>query len=179
MSHSISLGSISNISTARIFTCGAKQRTSQQTKQQQQAKLKHSVVGFNTKKKEESSLSWACVQGCGACCKLVKGPSFATPEEIFEDPLDLQLYKSLIGSDGWCIHFDKPTRTCSIYSDRPYFCRVEPGVFENLYGIQAKKFNKEACSCCRDTIKAIYGARSQELEKFNQNLKNSSSSSSS
>ncbi|PIA52911.1 hypothetical protein AQUCO_01000643v1 [Aquilegia coerulea] len=177
-------------STAIIFICGArKQTSSRQTKQQQQqqqqqqpaaskSKNKSSVVGgigFNTKKKE----SWACVKGCGACCKLVKGPSFATPEEIFKDPSDIQLYKSLIGSDGWCIHFDKPTRTCSIYSDRPYFCRVEPGVFQSLYGIEEKRFNKEACSCCRDTIKAIYGARSQELENFNQNLKNSSSTSSS
>lgn len=29
--------------------------------------------------------------------------------------------------------------------DRPYFCRVEPAIFETLYGIEKKKFNKEAC----------------------------------
>lgn len=84
-----------------------------------------------------------------------------------------QHYRSLIGPDGWCIHFDKGTRTCSIYNgedlggqnlleylflntyepllfifslaDRPYFCRVEPNVFESLYGVSKKKFNKEAC----------------------------------
>lgn len=99
-----------------------------------------------------------------------------------------QLFNSLVGSDGWCIHFDKSTRKCSIYAgetcflsclgleislfifwwfcffafvisvnswtvvlfllfalDRPYFCRVEPAIFETLYGIEKKKFNKEAC----------------------------------
>lgn len=30
-------------------------------------------------------------------------------------------------------------------ADRPYFCRVEPDVFESLFGINKKKFNKEAC----------------------------------
>lgn len=30
-------------------------------------------------------------------------------------------------------------------SERPFFCRVEPDVFDTLYGIDKKKFNKEAC----------------------------------
>ncbi|GLT92467.1 hypothetical protein SLE2022_103020 [Rubroshorea leprosula] len=125
-----------------------------------------SIKGFGRGRKE----LWGCVEGCGACCKLAKGPSFATPEEIFTDPADIELYRSLIGADGWCIHFEKSTRTCSIYSDRPYFCRVEPEVFKSLYGIDKKKFNKEACSCCRDTIKAIYGSNSEELKNFNRSV---------
>ncbi|KAJ6924160.1 hypothetical protein NC652_017454 [Populus alba x Populus x berolinensis] len=64
-------------------------------------------------------------------------PPFLCPASI--------LYKSLIGPDGWCIHYEKSTRKCSIYPDRPYFCRVEPDIFESLYGITKKKFNKEAC----------------------------------
>ncbi|XAR69007.1 hypothetical protein NMG60_11000439 [Bertholletia excelsa] len=118
---------------------------------------------------------WRCVEGCGACCKLNKGPSFATPEEIFEDPSDVQLYRSLIGPDGWCIHYDKDSRKCSIYSDRPYFCRVEAEIFRTLYGIDKKKFNKEACSCCRDTIKSVYGSNSEELDKFNREIRRSTS----
>ncbi|KAK2984007.1 hypothetical protein RJ640_024221 [Escallonia rubra] len=55
--------------------------------------------------------------------------------------------------------------------DRPYFCRVEPEIFQDLYGIDKKKFNKEACSCCVDTIKAIYGSQSQELDKFNHAIR--------
>nr|GLL41002.1 uncharacterized protein LOC109180046 [Ipomoea trifida] len=106
---------------------------------------------------------WQCVQNCGACCKLDKGPDFPSPEE---------LYKSLVGSDGWCIHYEKSTRKCSIYAERPYFCRVEPEIFETLYGIDKKKFNKEACSCCIDTIKAVYGSSSTELDTFNQAIWN-------
>nr|POE67754.1 hypothetical protein CFP56_50012 [Quercus suber]POE67755.1 hypothetical protein CFP56_50013 [Quercus suber] len=102
-----------------------------------------SSVGFGSRRKEPL---WRCVEGCGACCKLDKGPSFPTPEEIFTDPRDIELYRSLMGPDGWCINFDKGTRTCSIYNDRPYFCRVEPEVFQSLFGIKKKKFNKEACS---------------------------------
>nr|XP_043634049.1 uncharacterized protein LOC122605211 [Erigeron canadensis] len=119
--------------------------------------------GFGSRKKEPI---WQCINNCGACCKLDKGPAFPSPEEIFDDDSDVQLYRNLIGSDGWCIHYEKSTRTCSIYADRPYFCRVEPGVFENLYGIDKKKFNKEACSSCIDTIKAIHGSQSEELDKF-------------
>ncbi|GAA0145967.1 hypothetical protein Leryth_011075 [Lithospermum erythrorhizon] len=123
-----------------------------------------SSLGFGGKKKESA---WKCVDNCGACCKLLKGPTFPSPEDIFDDPFDIQLYNSLIGADGWCIHFDKATRKCSIYSDRPYFCRVEPDVFFTLYGIERKKFNKEACSSCVDTIKAVHGSSSQELDNFN------------
>lgn len=127
-------------------------------------------LGFGRERRDPL---WQCVQGCGACCKLDKGPNFLSPEEIFNDPSDVQLYKSLTGRDGWCIHFDKNKRTCSIYSgkpfsglfisylnsfllisskiiitvDRPFFCRVEPDIFQTLYGINKEKFNKEACRC--------------------------------
>ncbi|GFZ02319.1 hypothetical protein Acr_15g0009270 [Actinidia rufa] len=84
--------------------------------------------------------------------------------------------EALIGPDGWCINFDKTSRTCSIYSDRPYFCRVEPEIFQTLYGIDKKRFDKEACSCCRDTIKVVYGSKSKELENFNHTIKSVSSS---
>ncbi|EEF37186.1 uncharacterized protein LOC8283861 [Ricinus communis] len=132
--------------------------------------LKQSATGFGAKRPEQL---WRCVEGCGACCKLDKGPSFATPEEIFTDPCDIELYRSLVGPDGWCVHYDKSTRKCSIYSERPYFCRVEAPVFLKLYGIPQKKFNKEACSSCRDTIKAIYGPNSMELDNFNRSVTDS------
>lgn len=120
--------------------------------------------GFGGKKRDPV---WQCVQNCGACCKLDKGPSFPSPQDIFDDPSDVQLYESLIGPDGWCINYEKSTRKCSIYAERPYFCRVEPEVFDLLYGISKSKFNKEACSCCTDTIKAVYGIDSEELQAFN------------
>ncbi|XP_039115663.1 uncharacterized protein LOC120251192 [Dioscorea cayenensis subsp. rotundata] len=131
------------------------------------------VTGFG-KGEKKMAPKWQCSRGCGACCKLDKGPSFPSPEEIFiDDPNNLQLYKSLIGPDGWCIHYESSTRTCSIYEERPFFCRVEPDVFQKLYGVDPKRFNREACSSCRDTISSIYGSASEELKLFNQNLWNS------
>ncbi|KAB1223971.1 hypothetical protein CJ030_MR2G026916 [Morella rubra] len=111
-------------------------------KTKSESKRNPSSAGFGSRRNEPL---WRCVEGCGACCKLDMGPSFLTPEEIFSDPIDIQLYRSLMGPDGWCIHYDKGTRKCSIYNDRPYFCRVQPDVFEHLYGVSRKKFNKEAC----------------------------------
>ncbi|CAH9091733.1 unnamed protein product [Cuscuta europaea] len=131
-----------------------------------------SSSGFGSGKK---ITVWKCVQNCGACCKLDKGQNFPSPEEIFDDPSDIQLYKSLVGEDGWCIHYEKSTRMCSRYAERPYFCRVEPEIFEALYGIDKKKFNKEACSCCIDTIKAVHGSSSTELDRFNLAIRSSSS----
>jgi len=54
-------------------------------KKQLKTKLKNGK-GFETKQEE---VTWACVSGCGACCKLAKGPSFAPPEDIFDDPDDI------------------------------------------------------------------------------------------
>ncbi|KAJ6844539.1 uncharacterized protein M6B38_293095 [Iris pallida] len=126
--------------------------------------------GANQSSSKRESEKWQCVRGCGACCKLDKGPAFPSPEEIFQDsdPSHLQLYKSLVGPDGWCVNYERATRTCSVYADRPSFCRVEPEVFERLYGVPRRRFNKEACSACKDTIAAVHGAGSEELDNFNR-----------
>ncbi|XP_075511834.1 uncharacterized protein LOC142547425 [Primulina tabacum] len=145
--------------------CAQRRRNKQPSKKTQPQKPPTTTSdGFGGKKKDPV---WQCVQNCGACCKLDKGPSFPSPQDIFDDPSDIQLYESLIGPDGWCINYEKSTRKCSIYAERPYFCRVEPEVFELLYGISKAKFNKEACSCCTDTIKAVDGKDSEELQTFN------------
>ncbi|KAL5210465.1 hypothetical protein ABZP36_006088 [Zizania latifolia] len=112
---------------------------------------------------------WKCATGCGACCKLDKGPDFPTPEEIFADhPDDLQLYKSMIGTDGWCTKYDNSTCTCTIYQDQPIFCRLEPKVFEEYFGVPSRPstFDREACSACVDTIEMVYGEDSAELTNF-------------
>ncbi|XP_074275817.1 uncharacterized protein LOC141599639 [Silene latifolia] len=159
MSQGIAIGIVNGVT----ISCAVKCRTKAFPKG---GKGKTVNVRFGDKKLKEPL--WQCIQHCGACCKLEKGPSFATPEEIFDNPDDIQLYKSLVGADGWCINYDKINRKCSIYDERPYFCRVEQDVFQDLYGISKKKFNKEACSFCNDTIKAIYGADSEELDRFNK-----------
>ncbi|XP_010691458.2 uncharacterized protein LOC104904779 [Beta vulgaris subsp. vulgaris] len=171
------IGAASSLTLLWSVTCKAKTtRTNSKNKNKtfklkvvEKEEAKNNNGGFGDKKKQEQL--WQCVQSCGACCKLAKDPTFATPEEIFDNPSDIELYESLVGADGWCIHFDKSNRTCSIYEDRPYFCRVEPDVFQNLYGINKRKFNKEACSFCKDTIKTIYGADSEELDRFNKAIR--------
>ncbi|CAJ2652848.1 uncharacterized protein LOC123921664 isoform X2 [Trifolium pratense] len=130
------------VSPSSQVTCSAARRPQTAKVQTDNKKQRQNKVGLGGEKKE---LSWQCVEGCGACCKLQKGPSYPSPEEIFTDPSDVQLYNSLIGPDGWCIHYEKSTRKCSIYSERPYFCRAEPEVFESLFGVKEKNFNKEAC----------------------------------
>lgn len=62
------------------------------------------TTGFGTSKKEPL---WRCVEGCGACCKLAKGPAFATPEEIFTNPSDIEvsflnIYNAHNLFDGMC-----------------------------------------------------------------------------
>lgn len=144
-------------------------RTSKKPKLEK--RQRNSSVGFGAERRKEPL--WQCVEGCGACCKLDKDPAFPTPEEIFTDPSVVEMYRNQIGPDGWCIHYEKNTRKCSIYSDRPFFCRVEPEVFQSLYGVKKNKFNKEACRCCRDAIKDIYGSNSKELENFNRAIRDS------
>jgi hypothetical protein len=60
---------------------------------------------------------WACVKGCGACCKL--GPIESRPDlEEYLTPDEFTLYGTMIGEDDWCVNFDKETRMCKIYEDR-------------------------------------------------------------
>lgn len=40
------------------------------------------------KAKVKRLVRWKCASGCGACCKLDKGPDFPTPDEIFADHQD-------------------------------------------------------------------------------------------
>lgn len=54
---------------------------------QKKTKPTKSTKGFVAGRKE----LWRCVENCGACCKLAKGPAFATPEEIFTDPSDIEV----------------------------------------------------------------------------------------
>ncbi|CAI5488901.1 unnamed protein product [Closterium sp. Naga37s-1] len=61
---------------------------------------------------------WACIERCGACCQLDKGELAPPIETILRDPSELAVYRSMVGADGWCRHYDKGTRTCRIYDSR-------------------------------------------------------------
>ncbi|MBE9177699.1 YkgJ family cysteine cluster protein [Oculatella sp. LEGE 06141] len=112
--------------------------------------------------------TWRCVKNCGACCQL--DPADRPDLDQYLSPAELEQYLTLVGADGWCIHFDQVTRECRIYADRPRFCRVEPDVFHDLYGIEPDELNDFAIDCCHEQIESIYGYRSLELVRFNREV---------
>lgn len=107
---------------------------------------------------------WQCVKNCGACCYLnpVARPSL----EYFLTPEEMAFYLTLVGEDGWCIHYDQSKRECTIYADRPFFCRVEAEVFLALYGVPPEELNEFAIECCREHITDMYGTDSPESQRF-------------
>lgn len=112
--------------------------------------------------------TWRCINHCGACCRL--DPGDRPDLEDYLTPEELKLYLSMIGEGGWCINFDHATRECKIYANRPRFCRVEPDVFYDLYGIEPDELNDFAIECCRQQIEGVHGNRSLELLRFNQEV---------
>ncbi len=107
---------------------------------------------------------WTCIQNCGACCYLApeERPDLAdylTPEELTH-------YLSLVGPDGWCRHFDPESRRCRIYAQRPRFCRVQPEIFQDLYGVEPDEFDDFAIACCQEQISDVRGPDSPELSRY-------------
>lgn len=110
--------------------------------------------------------TWQCIERCGACCHL--DPDDRPELADYLTPEELALYLSMVGEGGWCIYFDHETRRCSIYSNRPRFCRVEAEVFQDLYGIESEELNDFAIACCREQIEAVHGDRSLEMLRFDR-----------
>ena len=114
--------------------------------------------------------NWSCVSQCGACCRLA-------PEERVEaisrlNSRQLQKYLSMVGSDGWCVHFDSGSRQCKIYEDRPDFCRVVN--LTKLFDVEEHEFSAFAIKCCQQQIKSVYGARSSEIRIYEKKLRRAS-----
>ncbi|MGF1535993.1 MAG: YkgJ family cysteine cluster protein [Elainellaceae cyanobacterium] len=110
--------------------------------------------------------TWQCINNCGACCYL--DPLERPDLDDYLDPDELLLYLSMVGEDGWCVHFAPQSRRCTIYADRPRFCRVEPEVFQGMYGIDPSEMDAFAIDCCIEQIEATYGDRSDEMTRFRQ-----------
>lgn len=108
---------------------------------------------------------WRCIKQCGACCHLDPEERPDLSEYLTSEPLEL--YLSLVGEGGWCIHFDHKNKECSIYDQRPLFCRVTPENFKQMFGVDEDEFNDFAIECCQQQITAVYGANSPELERYN------------
>lgn len=108
--------------------------------------------------------NWFCMSYCGACCYLnpEERPELArylTPEELAQ-------YYSLVGADGWCIHYQQETRTCGIYEERPTFCRVSVENFERMFGVNNDEFDEFAINCCCEQIASVYGEESEEMTRY-------------
>ena len=112
--------------------------------------------------------NWQCIQGCGACCHL--DPSDRPDLADYLTPAELAHYLSLVGDDGWCIHYDREHRQCTIYETRPDFCRVQTDTFSRMFGIAADELDEFAIACCEQQIAGVYGNQSAELERFTRTV---------
>jgi Fe-S-cluster containining protein len=110
--------------------------------------------------------TWQCITQCGACCHLE--PDERPDLEKYLSPEELGLYLSMVREGGWCVNFDQETKECSIYANRPRFCRVEAQIFQDMYGIEPEELNDFAIDCCSQQIEAVYGDRSLESLRFYQ-----------
>lgn len=110
--------------------------------------------------------TWCCVKQCGACCNL--NPADRPELDQYLSPEDLEYYLSLVGEDGWCIHYNDQTRECQIYPDRPWFCRVQIETFQRMFDIEPEELNDFAIECCQQQIEGVYGNCSEEMQRFNQ-----------
>ena len=112
----------------------------------------------------KQSPSWRCIHQCGACCRLCpeeRGEALAALSENQRTK-----YLSMVGDDGWCIHYDSGGQRCTIYSDRPDFCRVsELGA---LFDVPTDDIDSFAIACCRQQIRATHGGRSGVMRRFNR-----------
>ena len=115
---------------------------------------------------------WRCVENCGACCHLL--PEDRPDLAEYLTPEELELYLSMVGEDGWCINFDHETRKCSIYEQRPRFCRVRSDIFESMYEIKPEEFNDFAIACCHQQITGVYGKNSPEFDNYKEIISKSS-----
>lgn len=71
---------------------------------------------------------------------------------------------SMSANDGWCKHFDKEERACTIYEDRPRFCRVETETFGDMYGVDPEDMDDFSSACCSEQIGDVYGGKRQATD---------------
>ena len=110
---------------------------------------------------------WACIKDCGACCKL--GPIDSRPDLAdYLTEEELTLYKSMIGEDDFCTHFDQKAKMCTIYDQRPSFCVVKPEKMKVMFDIDQEEINDFCAFCCREQIGDHYGEDSDVMQRFEE-----------
>ena len=109
---------------------------------------------------------WRCISQCGACCRLAPEEREEALQALTEEQRNQ--YLSMVGRDGWCIHYDSGGRRCRIY-ERPSFRRVSQ--LGELFDVAADDLDDFAIGCCRQQIRWQYGGRSREMRRFNRGLR--------
>ncbi len=112
---------------------------------------------------------WICISNCGSCCRLAPDERIEALELLSQEQRNQ--YLSLAGSDGWCKNYDKSTKKCLIYDNRPDFCKVE-----NLSSLLSKnscETNSLAIEFCKQNIRSIYGGRSKTLKRYKRKIRKS------
>jgi len=110
--------------------------------------------------------SWTCIENCGACCKF----DLDNRDNIFDilNEDEIRLIKSMTTKDGWCKFLDRKEMKCSIYKERPDFCRV------NKFSKNFKDYHKYGddflINCCKQHIHSIYGKKSFQMEQFKKEI---------
>jgi Fe-S-cluster containining protein len=127
---------------------------------------------------------WQCITGCGACCRLDPAERAEALEALNAE--QRRQYLAMVGSDGWCIHFDSGGRRCRIYDERPFFCRVEnltslftearadhdPAAAEPAApGAAAVAADAFAIACCTQQIRSVYGGRGKVMRRFRKAIR--------
>ena len=108
---------------------------------------------------------WQCIAGCGACCRL--DPALRGDALDALSPEQRELYLSMVGEDGWCVHYDTGARRCRIYNERPDFCQVANLVA--LFGpaeLGSDAGDGFAIACCKQQIRSEYGGRGMVMRRF-------------
>ncbi|WP_320676880.1 YkgJ family cysteine cluster protein [Prochlorococcus sp. MIT 1300] len=113
--------------------------------------------------------NWKCIKGCGACCRIEPLERHEALKVLSET--QLAKYLDMVGEDGWCRHYNLSTKSCSIYSERPDFCRVSN--LSILFDIPEDSAEAFAIKCCRDQINSVYGGRSVIKKQFEKALRSS------
>ena len=106
--------------------------------------------------------SWTCIEKCGACCKIDLSQRERLTNILSKE--DINLIKSMTQKDGWCKYLDKKNMKCTIYENRPHFCRVSK--FSKNFAEYLKNGDKFLINCCKDHIRFIYGNKSPEMNRF-------------
>ena len=106
--------------------------------------------------------SWTCIENCGACCKFDLSERDDISNKLTED--DITLINTMTSSDGWCKYLDRKNRKCSIYQNRPHFCRVDK--FSTSFSNYRKYGDKFLIDCCKEHIKSVYGIKSENLKRY-------------